>query len=104
MYPYIIAAITLALLYILLFAIWTKTWNPGELVYGQDKRPSSSKLQFLLWTVVVIFSYVAVYSARALKGYYFAIDEIPTNLMITMGLSIGTASVAKGITAGFVQS
>lgn len=102
--PFIIGVLFLIFLYIFFYGIWSKHWNPADLFTGQDKRPSSSKFQFLLWTVVVIFSFVAVYVARALMGYYESIDEIPVHLLVVMGFSITTAAAAKGITVGYLET
>ena len=102
--PFLIAGLFLLFLYVFFYGIWSKHWNPADLFTGQDKRPSSSKFQFLLWTVVVIFSYVAVYAARALRGYYESVDQIPVNLLIVMGFSITTAAAAKGITVGYLET
>lgn len=102
--PFLIGLIVLFVLYIFFYRIWSKNWNPAELVIGQDKRPSSSKFQFLLWTVVVLYSYIVVYTARAWNGYYQSIDQIPVNLFIVMGFSIATAAAAKGITVGYLET
>ncbi|MFL6230157.1 MAG: IPT/TIG domain-containing protein [Pyrinomonadaceae bacterium] len=101
---FFIGGLCLLILYFFFYGIWSKHWNPADLFTGQDKRPSSSKFQFFLWTVVVIFSYVAVYAARALRGYYEPVDQIPVNLLIVMGFSITTAAAAKGITVGYVET
>ncbi len=44
----------------------TGTWNVLKFIEGADSRPSSSKLQWFLWTVVIIFAYIAVYATRIL--------------------------------------
>lgn len=54
--------------------------------------------------MIVIFSYVAVYAAHALKGFYEPVDPIPVHLLIVMGFSIMTAAAAKGITAGYLET
>jgi hypothetical protein len=80
------------------------TWNPWKLIEGADGRPSTSKLQWFLWTVVTIFAYVAVYTARAWHGHPEPVDTIPSSLLIAMGLSIATMTAAKGITVSYVDS
>jgi hypothetical protein len=102
--PFLIALGALFVLW-LLFAIITQNWGPMKVFEGQDGQPSSSKLQFWLWTLVALFSYVAIYAARILDAHSAeAIDKIPSNLMIAMGMSIATATGAKTITSSYVQS
>jgi hypothetical protein len=101
--PYAWALGALALLWVV-FGLVTRGGNPLRLVVGADGRPSTSKLQWFLWTVVVVFSYVAIYAARASRGYYEAVDYIPYNLLLAMGLSIGTMVAAKAITTSYVSS
>jgi hypothetical protein len=80
------------------------TFNPLKLIMGVDGRPSTSLLQFWLWTFVVLFSYTAIYAARVSLGEWTPIDQIPQNLLIAMGLSVVTATAAKGITVSYVSS
>jgi len=81
-----------------------KSWNPWKLVEGADGLSSTSKLQWLLWIVVILFAYVILWVIRAKEGDYSAISAIPTNLLAVLGFSTGTAAAAKGITSGYVQS
>jgi hypothetical protein len=101
--PYAWALGALALLWVV-YGLVTRGGNPLRLVVGDDGRPSTSKLQWFLWTVVVVFSYVSIYAARASRGYYEAVDYIPYNLLLAMGLSIGTMVAAKAITTSYVSS
>jgi hypothetical protein len=88
----------------LIYGVSTGRWNPGALVTGADGRASTSKLQWLAWTVVVIFSYVAIYVARAREHQYQALDEVPRNVLIALGLSAVTMSAAKAITVSYISS
>jgi len=88
----------------LLYVVLGGSGNPRKLVEGADGRPSTSKFQWFLWTVVVIFSYVAVYAARVMKGNFEVITEIPANVLIVMGLSLATMTAAKGIMVSYVAS
>lgn len=93
----------LVLLY-LLTVITAKIWNPWKLVEGADGSPSTSKLQWFLWLVVIIFAYTVLWVLRAEQGNYSAISEVPVNLLTVLGFSTGTAAAAKGITSGYVQT
>ena len=75
-----------------------------QLVNGADGRASTSKFQWLLWIVVIVFGYAVLWVLRAKQGDYSAISDIPVNLLTVLGFSTGTAAIAKGITAGYVQS
>lgn len=78
--------------------------NPLALAMGADGIPSASKFQNLLWTLVFVFSYVLLWSARAAKGDLAALTDIPANIIIAMGLSIGTMMAAKGIKVAQVEA
>jgi hypothetical protein len=47
--------------------------------------------------VVAIFAYVAMYVARVQTGDIAAISEIPVNLLLAMGISIGTNTAFRAI-------
>lgn len=96
--------------FVVLAAIWvlyglvSGTWNPLALVVGADNRPSTSKLQFFLWTVVVLYAYAAIWAARFWHGQTDALSNIPPNLLLAMGFSLTTVTAAKGITSAYVSS
>lgn len=100
---YTSGVVVLVVLWVL-YRVLGRTWNPGKLIEGADGRPSTSKLQWFLWTVVVVFSYSAIYAARAWTGNFGVISDIPQNLLIAMGLSVTTMAAAKGITVSYVSS
>ena len=89
---------------------WAVTWlltgrlNPFALVIGEDGRPSTSKLKPFLWTVVMIFAYAALYSAKVKRGSFEPIANIPANLLIAIGLDVATLVAAKGITESQIAS
>jgi hypothetical protein len=96
--PYIIGFAVLLLLW-LFYRISAGDWNILETTRGADNRWSTSKCQFFLWTVVALFSYASLYAARIGAGVLTTNDfNIPTNLLLAMGLSVTTAVAAKGIT------
>jgi len=88
-----------------LFRLASGHWNVFELARGQDERPSSSKLQFLLWTASVLFAYATLVFAKlgnpaiADKGI-----NLPVNLLLVMGFSITTALGAKAITVAAIKN
>jgi hypothetical protein len=99
----LIGLAVLVLLY-LLMAVLSRDWNPWKLVEGADGAASTSKFQWFLWIVVIIFAYIVLWILRAKQGDYSAIKQVPVNLLTVLGFSTGTAAAAKGITAGYVQT
>ena len=85
-------------------ALITGHWRVKELFMGFDGFASTSKLQWLLWLIAILFGYVAIWVLRAEQGSYTALSDIPVNLLTVLGFSTGTAAAAKGITAGYVQT
>ena len=85
-------------------AVSSGQWNPWKYVEGADGWASTSKLQWLLWIVVILFAYTALWVLRAGQGHYSAISQVPVNLLTVLGFSTGTAAAAKGITSAYVQS
>lgn len=73
-----------------------------HLFNGEDNRPSTSKFQFFIWTAAVLYAFVTIYIARFHQGVPELIGEIPPNLLVAMGLSLGTAIAAKAITTNKV--
>ncbi len=78
--------------------------NPWKLVEGADGSASTSKFQWFLWIIVILFAYTALWVLRAEHGNYSALSEVPVNLLTVLGFSTGTAAAAKGITSGYVQN
>lgn len=86
---------------------WTQQKSITAIFTGADGRASTSKFQFYFWTVIVVGSYVALEVARHLHHNVPLIPEtvsIPVNLLIAMGLSIGTTVSAKVITTDQIRS
>jgi hypothetical protein len=81
----------------LLVSLVTGSWNPLKFAIGEDNRYSISKFQLLLWTVAVLFAYIAVVSARVAAGLVADIPNVPENVLLALGLSGATSVVAKGI-------
>jgi hypothetical protein len=78
--------------------------NPWKLVEGADGASSTSKFQWFLWLIVILFAYTALWVLRAEQGNFSALSEIPVNLLTVLGFSTATAAAAKGITSGYVQA
>jgi hypothetical protein len=100
--PYVVGVLSLVLLW-LLYKV-ASGGNIASLYEGNDGRPSTSKFQFFAWTAVVIFSYTAIYSMKVGTGDFKAINELPTNVLIAMGMSVISAAAAKGITVSYIST
>lgn len=85
-------------------ALITRHWRLKYLFNGFDGFGSTSKLQWLLWLIVILFGYVALWVLRAWQGDYAALSDIPVNILTVLGFSTATAAAAKGITAAYVQT
>jgi len=82
----------------------TGSWNPFTLVRGADGPLSTSKFQWLVWLVVILFSYTVLWVLKAKQGDWAAITHVPDNVLIVLGFSTVTMAAAKGITYGYVNS
>lgn len=101
--PYACGIVVMVILW-LTCRVLVGSWNPWKLVIGADGKPSTSKLQWFLWTIVIIFAYTVIFAARVEKGIYESVSEIPANLLIAMGFSIATMAVSKGVTVAYLAS
>lgn len=88
----------------LLVSLITRDWNPLRFAIGEDNRYSISKFQLLLWTVAVLFGYVAVVYARVQQGLPAPVPDVPGNVLLALGLSGATSVVAKGIKVNNLQN
>lgn len=98
------AGIASLIVLFLIYGTFAQTWDITKLYKGADGKPSASKLQWLLWTVVVVFAYIAIYAARVMKGHIEPITDIPQNILLSMGFSVTTMATAKGITSAYTAS
>jgi len=92
----------LALLWlIILIATRKHIW---ALAMGEDGRPSTSKLQMLIWTTAIVFAFLAIFQIRFSAGFRDALPNLPDNLLIAMGISVVTAVSAKSIAVNAANS
>jgi len=101
--PYGWGAVALLFFWMVIWLLTGKL-NPFLLIIGEDGRPSTSKLKPFLWTIVMIFAYAVLYSAKLKKGSIDPISNIPPNLLIAIGLDAATLIAAKGITESQIAS
>jgi hypothetical protein len=100
--PYAVGVGTVFLLW-LLYKV-ASGGNIGSLYEGTDGRPSTSKFQFFAWTTVVVFAYAAIYSLKLGAHHFDAINSIPKNVLIAMGMSVISAAAAKSITVSYIST
>ncbi|MBN1194848.1 MAG: hypothetical protein JXA08_05825 [Methanomicrobiaceae archaeon] len=60
--------------------------------------PSLSLFQFLLWTIVISFSYIWISAIRIFEGDLTFSTEIPLNLYLLLGISVAVPLVSIGYT------
>lgn len=100
----LIALGTVALVFGVVAYLNRKNHGLKELVQGADGVPSTSKFQWLVWLVAILFSYVALWVLRAKEGDYSAIQDVPTNVVTVLAFSSATMAGAKGIKVSQVQA
>jgi hypothetical protein len=81
-----------------------KLWAPLRSTVGLDRSPSTSRFQFLLWAIVVMYGFLVVFIGRVLLSKQ-PVNEIsvPPNLLLVLGYSVAGAAGAAGIVAAKVQ-
>ena len=100
----VLSALGLLLLLYLVTAIVTRHFKPWWLVMGFDGRASTSKFQWFLWIVAILFAYTALWVLRAEQGEFAALGVTSAGLLTVLGFSAATAIAAKGITSAYVRS
>jgi hypothetical protein len=79
--------------------------NPLRLAMGEDGHLSTSKFQFLLWTIVFAYAYVMLEVARIFfKQDVGGIGYLPHNVLIAMGFSVTTAVGAHAIVVSYASN
>lgn len=89
---------------------WMITRNPnpfamakGSGIKGENENFSASLLQMIVFTMLTVFAYTSVFAARALNEGGALIPgskdwlRVPSNLLILMGISVGTAVASRAI-------
>jgi hypothetical protein len=108
--PAIIAFAILAILTLLVHLIFRRE-NPGHqegrrrhlsLTYlfidARTKTYSLSQLQLILWTAAAIVAYAYIAASQALVQWQWKLCEIPENLPMLLGISVGTTVMSLGAT------
>lgn len=100
---YLIGALSLVVFFLISWMV-TKNPNPFALAKGkgsdgENSNYSASLFQMLVFTMLTVFAYTTVFAARvgASDGVISNWIEVPTNLLILMGISAGTAVASKAI-------
>lgn len=104
---YLIGALFLGIFWIISGLI-TKNLNPfamakGSGIKGENRDFSASLLQMIVFTMLTVFAYTTVFAARFFEPGGALIPtakdwlQIPSNLLILMGISVGTAVASRAI-------
>lgn len=67
------------------------------LLDSQTNTYSLSKFQFYAWTIAAVFGYVYLTACKSLVQGQFAFADIPSNLPGILLVSIGTSTIALGV-------
>lgn len=104
--PYFWGVVALAAMYVISWCV-TRSYLPWSLARGNNKKLSTSQIQFVVFTVVTVFAYVTVFAARFIysaEGEPLPpLSDLPLNLLILMGLSFTTMTASKAITISYLQ-
>lgn len=101
--PYLGGLLVLGVIW-LIVGVLTRSFRIWRVARGTDGKFSTSILQQFVWTAAVVYSYSAVFVARAHVDRLEPISEIPPNVLLALGFSVGTAVLARGITTDHIES
>jgi len=93
-WSFIVNLVVLIILIHLIRRISTKS-SFGELLRDDDWYPSLARFQFLVWTLIVSFTYLGIAILRLLAGVASYPESIPVNILLLMGISVAVP-VASG--------
>lgn len=71
--------------------------NFSELIKDEKKYPSLALFQFLVWTIIITFAYFGIYLTRIFGSELGLPPEIPSNLLVLMGISVAVPILNKQI-------
>jgi hypothetical protein len=71
----------------------------ASLIDTDTRTYSLSKVQFYIWGFAIIAGYIYLTMARSLVQGAFEFADIPDNLAMLMGISVGTSVAAVGVTS-----
>ncbi|WAI00209.1 hypothetical protein [Methanogenium organophilum] len=91
------AVVIIAVLIITHALVRTDGGNFLNIIRADYWVPSLSLFQFLVWTIVISFSYVWISAIRIFDGLIFA-TEIPANLYLLLGISVAVPLISVGYT------
>jgi hypothetical protein len=101
--PFVVSVAFLLLLW-LLYTLATREPRVWQVAIGADGQYSTSKFQVFLWTVVVLFSFVAIFWARwRVDRASEQLSDIPANVLTALGFVIVSGIASYAITASKVE-
>lgn len=82
-----------------IFNVGNKPYAFWDLARDSAGYPSLARFQFLVWTMVVIFSFATVSLIRLYGGVLDIPGEIPENLLTLMGISVAVTPVSAYVSS-----
>lgn len=91
------AAMVIAITFIVFWIMRKAGFKYWDIIREKDFHPSLSRFQFLLWTWIVSFVFASVVFIRGFAGVLPIPLEIPSNLLILIGVSAAPAAISSGV-------
>lgn len=92
------AILTISAVYLLYIARQKKGSILLKAISSSDDFPSLANLQLFMWSIVIVFSFFAVYMVRVLGGFYDPPAGIlPENILKIMGISAIVPAASLGL-------
>lgn len=96
---FVVSAVVIAVILLIAHAlVRTDGGNFLNIIRAEYWVPSLSLFQFLLWTVVISFSYVWISTIRIFAGDLSFTTTIPLNIFLLMGISVAVPLISVGYT------
>ena len=97
--PFLVSLAFLAALW-LVYSLWTRQPRIWHVAVGADGQYSTSKFQVFVWTVIVVFSFVAMFWARwRVDRSDEQLSDIPANVLLALGFVLVSGVASYSITS-----
>jgi hypothetical protein len=97
--PFLVSLAFLGILW-LVYSLWTRQPRIWHVAVGTDGQYSTSKFQVFVWTVIVVFAFVAMFWARwRVDRSDEQLSDIPSNVLLALGFVLVSGVASYSITS-----